>query len=828
MSRLKDSLKDSLKDHLLERIHDSGNRRARSHEQSDPQLTGSADSLPSTRLAPLGSGAIVVGTAHEALSLSTGKGLYNATSASAPSHIHQYHKLKPEPVEEEDYVQIFQPGSPALPPLPTSTPTSPIQQPPHVHRDWDVSRRSAESHSSQASGGRGLASVLPDVPRRSDESRNRRRGSPLAQTYKQVPQQVPTQPQVSTQDLSSRLPENELDIPEVQQRTSLEAQLRPQLQRKSGSSISRPRSRLSFTTDSGSRESDSNCFANAPQLPIDLASALPQPPFAPVLLSNLPPDMHKKNRGKIIVILESSTATLKSTFKTLTARPSFLATYLVELVASTRTDAGTFYNAQTPREEVVDAASLYSQRSEFQDSDVDDEIYPGFNSLFQDHLTATGIIKPWRTKRRADITSVIHIFLDRPDAPYEHIMAYLRAPVLSSNPAGLLPYAARLFPASRHSFATARLESLLDLRDEAAYLGLDDLQQLCDNELAGQVPLVATSDGDAAERSSAHSMHTLFEPSSSGAKETSPQVHSVDIPVVLPVHKPRSAPVQTYSSGSTTSNVSRRERRVGQVDMPPTGMVNASQLRQQSHQREQANFFLNSERTLFFSLWSTVYLSSHPEALRARNLIPICTGSTVMKTCEIKLRSDCPEDWHVEALANLASSWATLKELKFDVGIQYSDQDDIPKIHLPELETAAVQLCVDDWIGCKIGDRAERRPINECVQTLLPEHREYNNLRSYEIYTSRLKWNHRGGAVPRYAEDHDNAFNVIINRLPELQHLLIDAENFVPPTSLTAAMPSLHTLVIRNNDKFDAAFVKLARRTSKRTEVGSIDETGTS
>lgn len=53
-------------------------------------------------------------------------------------------------------------------------------------------------------------------------------------------------------------------------------------------------------------------------------------------MSHLPANMYKIDPTKLIVIIETSTGTLKSTFKTLTARPSFLATYPKGLVASTK------------------------------------------------------------------------------------------------------------------------------------------------------------------------------------------------------------------------------------------------------------------------------------------------------------------------------------------------------------------------------------------------------------------------------------------------------------------------------------------------------------
>lgn len=197
-------------------------------------------------------------------------------------------------------------------------------------------------------------------------------------------------------------------------------------------------------------------------------------------------------------------------------------------------------------------------------------------------------------------------------------MAYLRSPLEAFPPTGLLPYAARLFPtpAAGNTFATARLEALLDLRDEASYLGLDDLLALCDEELAGTVPLALNSPGSAfdfdlgaekeddkeirmglgigresmpRERGSEGaatnaSGRTLFEPQMQYHQDEgkrrdrkekgvgmgpgqSPALRSVDIPVLLP-SSPRSRTLSTGTNASAASEA-RKERRIGQVGVPP-------------------------------------------------------------------------------------------------------------------------------------------------------------------------------------------------------------------------------------------------------------------
>ena len=61
---------------------------------------------------------------------------------------------------------------------------------------------------------------------------------------------------------------------------------------------------------------------------------------------------------------------------------------------------------------------------------------------------------------------------------YDHILAYLRSPSTSADHVASLPHAVQL-----HAATPARLESLLILRDEAAYLGLSELVELCSTEL---------------------------------------------------------------------------------------------------------------------------------------------------------------------------------------------------------------------------------------------------------------------------------------------------------------------------------------------------------
>ena len=61
---------------------------------------------------------------------------------------------------------------------------------------------------------------------------------------------------------------------------------------------------------------------------------------------------------------------------------------------------------------------------------------------------------------------------------YDHVLGYLRSPPTTADHVTSLPHAVQL-----HSATPARLEALLMLRDEAAYLGLSELVELCTVEL---------------------------------------------------------------------------------------------------------------------------------------------------------------------------------------------------------------------------------------------------------------------------------------------------------------------------------------------------------
>ena len=73
---------------------------------------------------------------------------------------------------------------------------------------------------------------------------------------------------------------------------------------------------------------------------------------------------------------------------------------------------------------------------------------------------------------------------------YTHILAYLRTPASPDQP-GVLPRAVRL----SHKCPPAKTETLLELRDEANFLGLEELSKLCAEELSKYTPSSPSKSG---------------------------------------------------------------------------------------------------------------------------------------------------------------------------------------------------------------------------------------------------------------------------------------------------------------------------------------------
>ncbi|KAF8558771.1 hypothetical protein OG21DRAFT_1493623 [Imleria badia] len=216
-----------------------------------------------------------------------------------------------------------------------------------------------------------------------------------------------------------------------------------------------------------------------PTPPADTNLIPPQPPFEAILLSPIPDGAIDPSRT--IVTLETCTTTYRTSLRSLVSRPSHLSRYITSLLSP-----------------VSETASIYSNASDASSAQHSN----GFSSFFRDHLASSGCISQ---------SSVgIHIFLDRPSAPYTHVLAYLRsAPSTPEHPEAL-PRALQL-----GSMSPSRLESLLELADEARYLGLAELEKLCAHELhrCQRAPLSTISDGMPRGQTtgSVHSFHTVVE-----------------------------------------------------------------------------------------------------------------------------------------------------------------------------------------------------------------------------------------------------------------------------------------------------------------------------
>ncbi|GLB33880.1 hypothetical protein LshimejAT787_0107640 [Lyophyllum shimeji] len=202
-----------------------------------------------------------------------------------------------------------------------------------------------------------------------------------------------------------------------------------------------------------------------PPLPTNICASPRPPPFKPILVSEVPTGA--VDPSKIIVTLETCTATFRTTLETLKSRPSHLSNYLSFLLPS-------------PRASI--ASSVYSTASDDMSS-------------YRHHLTSQGLLP--------HASFSIHIFLDRPSAPYAHILSYLRSPVATPDAPETLPRSVLM-----QSSSNLRLESLLELRDEAAYLNLEGLHKLCTDEIRQRHgPRLHTRGRRTSTVGSTHSMH---------------------------------------------------------------------------------------------------------------------------------------------------------------------------------------------------------------------------------------------------------------------------------------------------------------------------------
>ena len=93
-----------------------------------------------------------------------------------------------------------------------------------------------------------------------------------------------------------------------------------------------------------------------------------------------------------------------------------------------------------------------------------------------------------------------------PHFRYAHILSYLRTPLSTPEHPAVIPRAVQLGSSSR-----ARLEALLELRDEANYLGLEELFKLCNDQLCSRRSEVHQARGSVSSAASIHSLHTVQE-----------------------------------------------------------------------------------------------------------------------------------------------------------------------------------------------------------------------------------------------------------------------------------------------------------------------------
>ncbi|KAJ7368361.1 hypothetical protein DFH08DRAFT_947282 [Mycena albidolilacea] len=266
-----------------------------------------------------------------------------------------------------------------------------------------------------------------------------------------------------------------------------------------------------------------------PALPSNVSPTPVPPAFTPILLSDAPSST--ADRSKIIVSLETCTATFKTTFDTLSSRPSQLSSYLASLSGRRRSDSV--------------ASSVYSTES----ADL---------STYRQHLAAQGLLP--------QSSASLHIFLDRPSEPYVHILNYLRSPRASpEGPEVLPPRAAR-----------AGLDNLLELRDEAAYLGLTDLHKLCVEEIRHQhrphrprsTRAPSSSGSIHSMHASVSSLHTMVEERNEAQHWRSASKDSVD---ELGKRSPpsRSLPTESWTGGRHV----RSQTRHGSIRSPPAGWI---------------------------------------------------------------------------------------------------------------------------------------------------------------------------------------------------------------------------------------------------------------
>lgn len=122
---------------------------------------------------------------------------------------------------------------------------------------------------------------------------------------------------------------------------------------------------------------------------------------------------------------------------------------------------------------------------------------------------------------------------------YAHILSYLRTPLFNSEHPATIPRAVQLASSSR-----VRLEALLELRDEANYLGLDELFKLCNDEICNRHSTAIHA--RMSSSASIHSLHTVQEGGEpcgmdrSSSRSSGKSTRATPPPAVVPRERSRS------------------------------------------------------------------------------------------------------------------------------------------------------------------------------------------------------------------------------------------------------------------------------------------------
>ncbi|PPQ98497.1 hypothetical protein CVT24_003988 [Panaeolus cyanescens] len=232
------------------------------------------------------------------------------------------------------------------------------------------------------------------------------------------------------------------------------------------SNLSRRSSLKVRTISTSSREEEAPIV---PPLPPHIAASTQPPPFTAILLSEPPSNMI--DPSKLIITIETCTQTYKTTFATINSRPSHLSEYVQSILG--RPEYENSFNSLT--------ASVYSTAS--------DDM-----ATYRHHLTSQGLVPS---------TASLHIFLDRASAPYAHILNYLRTPSVRGQPE-TLPRALQILASNSPA---SKLDSLIEVRDEAAFLNLEGLHKLCTDEIRLRYGPRMHTRGNSASAASVHSLH---------------------------------------------------------------------------------------------------------------------------------------------------------------------------------------------------------------------------------------------------------------------------------------------------------------------------------